>query len=111
MQMILEDQNRENAERIRKLEAEIERLRIEGREKDLLIKHWQDKAATLIRECLSLEVDLEERNWKIRELQDWRKVRSIYEFTCTISAEYRSYDVHSFRRSKTSALLPSRASN
>ncbi|KAL9187592.1 hypothetical protein ACHAXT_001695 [Thalassiosira profunda] len=67
---------------IRKLEAEIEKLHIEGHEKDALIKHWQEKAATLSRECLSLKVDREERNRKIRKLQDWRKVRSIHNL-CT----------------------------
>ena len=60
-------EDNENADRIGKLEALVG-------EKDQLVKHWKDKATTLARKCLSLEVNAEEREKRIAELQDWKKV-------------------------------------
>ncbi|KAL9187564.1 hypothetical protein ACHAXT_001667 [Thalassiosira profunda] len=61
-------EDNENADRIGKLEALVG-------EKDQLVKHWKDKATTLARKCLSLEVNAEEREKRIAELQDWKKIQ------------------------------------
>jgi len=75
MNALMKEEEKENQERIRALEAHIQSLAREESGRDKLLNHWQTKGKMLSSKCLSLKGNVDEREKSLEELEEFKMMQ------------------------------------